>query len=229
MESVRIALVGDFSPDIVAHRAINESMRLAGGTVGLESHWLPTSTLGVSEELDSFQGIWCVPGSPYVNTAGALGAIEWARTRHVPFLGTCGGFQHALLEFVRNVLGRDQAAHAELDPTAGFPLIAPLACALVEKSERIQPTGRGRFPQLYGGERIEEFCCSFGLNPAYAALLEDSALEVVARGETGEVRAVELRGHPFFFGTLFQPERTALRGVLHPLVHAFLAAAASVG
>jgi CTP synthase (UTP-ammonia lyase) len=43
------------------------------------------------------------------------------------------------------------------------------------------------------------------------------------------VRAVELRGHPFFFGTLFQPERTALRGVLHPLVHAFLAAAASGG
>jgi CTP synthase (UTP-ammonia lyase) len=106
-----------------------------------------------SHPLDEFDGIWCVPNSPYAYTDGALWAIEWARTRRVPFLGTCGGFQHALLEFARHVLGRDSAAHAELDPDATFPLIAPLACPLVEKSERIVPTGRGRFTQWYGGPR----------------------------------------------------------------------------
>lgn len=221
MLPVRIALVGDFSPDVIAHRAINESLRLADlGT--LEPQWIHTATIRNCEPLDSFHGIWCVPNSPYANTEGALWAIEWARIRRVPFLGTCGGFQHALLEFVRHVLGRDQAAHAELDPGAGFPLIAPLACPLVEKSELIRSTGRGRFAQWYGGERTEAFCCSYGLNPACVTLIEGSALEVAARGESGEVRAVEMLDHPFFVGTLFQPERAALRGELHPLINAFL-------
>src|SRR6185295_6850166 len=114
VQTVRIALVGDFSADIIAHRAIDESMRLAGATRRLESHWVHTSTLrpGHESSLAAFHGIWCVPGSPYANTDGALWAIEWARTRRIPFLGTCGGFQHALLEFVRHALARGDAAHA---------------------------------------------------------------------------------------------------------------------
>ncbi len=40
----------------------------------------------------------------------------------------------------------------------------------------------------------------------------------------GEARVVELAGHPFFVGTLFQPERTALAGVAHPLIMAYLQA-----
>jgi CTP synthase len=46
---------------------------------------------------------------------------------------------------------------------------------------------------------------------------------VSARDDAGDVRAVELPGHPFFLGTLFQPERSALRGAEHPLVTAFVA------
>jgi CTP synthase (UTP-ammonia lyase) len=226
MQAIHIALVGDFSPEVTAHRAINESMRLA--VAPIEPHWIHTSTIQPRDEkvLKPFAGIWCVPNSPYANTEGALWAIEWARTRRIAFLGTCGGFQHALLEFARHVLGRDSAAHAELEPTAPSPFIARLACSLVEKSERIQPTGRGGFAQWYGAAREEGFCCSYGLNPACEAWLENSDLQIAGRGNTGEVRAVELRGHPFFVGTLFQPERAALRGELHPLVAAFIQAAA---
>ena len=224
MQSVQIALVGDFSPEVIAHRAINESMRLAARLGPIEPHWIHTSALSSAYRLDSFAAVWCVPNSPYASTEGALRAIEWARTRPAPFLGTCGGFQHALLEFARQVLGRE-AAHAELDPDAPFPLISRLACAMVEKSERIQSTGQGRFAQWYGDARREGFCCSFGLNPACEDMIENSGLEIAARGETGEVRAVELRDHPFFIGTLFQPERTALKGELHPLVAAFIQAA----
>src|SRR5436190_13747765 len=155
MQTIHIALVGDFSPDVIAHRATNESMRLMGGAERVEAHWLHTSTLRPSRMLETFHGIWCVPNSPYANTDGALWAIEWARTRRIPFLGTCGGFQHAVLEFVRHVVGHHDAAHAELEPGASFPVIAPLACALVEKSERIVPTGRGRFAQWYGKPRAE--------------------------------------------------------------------------
>ena len=79
-----------------------------------------TSTLlgDVTAHLEMFDGIWCVPGSPYANTDGALDAIRVARERRVPFLGTCGGFQHALLEYAGAVWGVPSPAHAELDPSA---------------------------------------------------------------------------------------------------------------
>lgn len=72
----------------------------------------------------------------------------------------------------------------------------------------------------------EEYHCRYGLNPAYAHLFADGPLVVCGRDRAGEVRAIELTTHPFFFATLFQPERAALRGENHPLVAAFVRAAA---
>jgi len=46
-------------------------------------------------------------------------------------------------------------------------------------------------------------------------------------GPAGEARTLELPAHPFFFATLFQPERSALAGRSHPLVTAFVAAASA--
>jgi CTP synthase (UTP-ammonia lyase) len=226
VQPVRIAVVGDYSGAVTAHRAIDATWPLVSAQLGMKvaAGWLHTSAITPRQSLDGFHGIWCAPASPYANTDGALWAIEWARTRNVPFLGTCGGFQHAVIEIVRHVLGRSDAAHAELEPAARDPLIAPLACALVEKGERITPTGGGRFAQWYGAPREEGFHCSFGLNASAEPLIENAGLEIVARGSSGEVRGVELRGHDFFIGTLFQPERAALRGELHPLVRAFVEA-----
>jgi len=65
-----------------------------------------------------FDGFWCVPASPYRDIDGALRAIRFAREQRRPFLGTCGGFQHAVLEYARNVLGWADAEHGELAPNA---------------------------------------------------------------------------------------------------------------
>jgi len=64
------------------------------------------------------------------------------------------------------------------------------------------------------------------LNPQFAAALTSGPLRITARDEAGEVRAVELDGHPFFAATLFQPERAALQGIAPPLVVAFVRACA---
>jgi CTP synthase (UTP-ammonia lyase) len=51
-------------------------------------------------------------------------------------------------------------------------------------------------------------------------LLErDAELAVSGVDEAGDVRVVELRSHPFFVATLFQPERWALAGRGHPVVN----------
>jgi CTP synthase (UTP-ammonia lyase) len=43
----------------------------------------------------------------------------------------------------------------------------------------------------------------------------------------GDVRAVELEGHPFFVATLYQPQRAILAGRSHPLIAAYVAAASA--
>ena len=218
---MRVALVGDFDPSVVAHQAIPKALELAGA----QSVWVHTSSiLNADEQFAGFDGIWCVPASPYANMRGALDAIRYARQREVPFLGTCGGFQHALLEYARNVRGMADAQHGETDPDAALRLISPLACSLVERSEEILLADGGRFRQAYGAPRITEgYHCRYGLNPEYAPRLFRGGLRATAHDRNGEVRGVELDGHPFFVAALFQPERRALRGEVPPLVAAFVA------
>jgi CTP synthase (UTP-ammonia lyase) len=233
MKTARIALVGDYDQAVPAHRAIPEALRLSSERlgVGVDPLWTQTATLGPgAAQLADIAGVWCVPASPYANTDGALAAIRFARESGRPFLGTCGGFQHALLEYARNVLGRAEADHAETAPDAAMPLIARLSCSLVEQRGKVHLAEGSRLRTIYGTDHAEEgYRCNYGLNPAYESIFHGGPLKVAARDEAGEVRAVELSGHPFFIATLFQPERAALRGVEHLLITAFVAAAASPG
>src|SRR5581483_2586911 len=139
-KSYRIALVGDYDPSVTAHQAIPLAIELAARHHGcsVNGEWVHTSKISDAEKmLPEYNGIWCVPASPYANTQGALEAIRAARERGIPFLGTCGGFQHAALEYARNVQGWTDADHAELNPNAPVALIAPLRCSLVEKEAEI--------------------------------------------------------------------------------------------
>jgi CTP synthase (UTP-ammonia lyase) len=229
--TLRVGLVGDFSPDVRAHTAIPTATELAarGLSRRVETCWLETPSLGDASEqaLSSFDALWCVPGSPYASMDGALHAIRFARERGVAFLGTCGGFQHALIEYARNVLGLVEADHAESNPAAALPLIAPLACSLVGERGAITLRPGSRIVAIYGrSETVEAYHCSFGLAPRYQSLLEHGAMRITGVDSNGEARVVELGDHPFFIGTLFQPELSASSGVAHPLIRAFLEAAA---
>jgi CTP synthase (UTP-ammonia lyase) len=230
---IRIALIGDHDPAVTAHRAIPEALRLVCGELGLDGRWDWIHTASIqpdpAEQLAPYAGLWCVPASPYASTAGALAAIRWAREQRRPFLGTCGGFQHALIEYATAVWRLPHAAHAELEPDAPDPLIAPLACALVEQRGWVRLAPHSRIARAYGAtDTVESYHCSYGLHPAHAGRLDDGPLRDTARDRAGEVRAVELDDHPFFVATLFQPERAALTGQPPPLVRAFVQAAAAI-
>src|SRR5215472_6209600 len=135
-----VALVGDYKPAVPAHQAIPVALDLAAlhHAISIRATWLATSQIQHAEvELSSFDGIWCVPASPYDNTAGALEAIRFAREQRLPFLGTCGGFQHAIMEYAKNVLGMARVEHAELNPNASHPLISALTCSLIDTEEEL--------------------------------------------------------------------------------------------
>ena len=228
MTAIRIAMVGDHDPSIVAHRAAPRALALAAASIGatVEPVWLPTERITDDTAIARFDGLWCVPGTPYRNTAGALCAIRFARLERRPFLGTCGGFQHAVIEHARAVLGWSDAAFAETAPDAQRPVIAPLACSLVEVTGTVRLVPGTRLHAAYGVDTIVEgYHCNFGVNPAYRDSIFAPPLRVAAVDEAGDVRGAERNDHPFFVGTLFQPERAALEGRVPPLVAAFLQAA----
>jgi len=227
---LRIALVGDYDSAVKAHVANPKALQLAGDVIGCaaEGIWAATGALAgdAPQRLSAFDGIWCVPGSPYRSIDGALAAIRFAREQRRPFLGTCGGFQHALIEYARNALGLVESDHAESNPAATVPLIAPLTCALREVQGAIKLRAGSRIREIYGREEVtEEYNCSFGFNPKYQAVFKESKMRVTGVDENGDVRVVELIEHPFFIATLFQPERSAFSGVVHPLIRAFVEAA----
>ncbi|HEY0752583.1 MAG TPA: hypothetical protein VGD98_01275 [Ktedonobacteraceae bacterium] len=228
---LRIALVGDYSPAIPAHVAIPRALELAASdcNCAFEVNWLLTDSAELRDPqpgvLDSFDGIWCVPGSPYASMDGALHAITFARQHQVPFLGTCGGSQHALIEHARHVLGLVEADHAESNPAAALPLIAPLLCPLVEVAETIKLLPGTRLAQLYGQEEIrEQYHCSFGPALHYQHLFNDGKMRIAGLDNEGQARAFELTTHPFYILTLFQPERSASTNIVHPLIRAFVQA-----
>jgi CTP synthase (UTP-ammonia lyase) len=223
-----LALVGDYSPEVLAHRAIPRALELACAAIGREVSWQWFHTGNIhlaSRDLADCAAVWVVPASPYANMAGALDAIRWARETRRPFLGTCGGFQHALIEFARNVAGLTAADHAESNEHADSLVVTPLSCPLVEKSGSLHFVPGSQLRRAYSCDQAtEDYHCRYGLNAEQRTHLEKAGLHFSGFDDAGEVRAFELPSHPFYIGTLFQPERSALRGEVHPLICALLRA-----
>jgi CTP synthase (UTP-ammonia lyase) len=221
----RIALVGDRSPNVRAHvripgllAALAERDRLV-----LDAYWIPTEE--ADGAVDGFDGVWLVPGSPYRSEAGAVAAARAARERDIPLLGTCGGFQHALLEYARNVCGLTTAGHTEYASAAGDPFIVPLACSLVGHEGVVRVAAGSLACRVLGADRtVERYHCSYGLGPEFVDVLRGHGMRFSGADENGEVRIAELPDHPFYLITLFQPE-LAGGGRAHPVIRAFAAAA----
>jgi len=237
-DAVRIGILGDFNADFRSHHATNDALQHAAHKLKLkvESEWIPTPSLmeaGVEKTLESFDGLWASPGSPYKSFDGMLKGIEFARVHDRPFLGTCGGFQYALIECARNVLGIQDATTAEEDPNAKNIVIYPVACAVPNRDPNA-PKLSGKVKQIrlrpgsylaafYGKELIEEeFFCNYEMNPEFEWMAMEAGFPVVARGSKEECRAIESPAHLFFIATLFQPQLTSREGHPHPLVMAFV-------
>ena len=223
----RIALVGDRSANVTAHTRIPVIIDALLGREGiaLDPYWVATPDASQCD-LSGFDAIWVVPGSPYASPEGAFAAARTARERGIPFLGTCGGFQHALIEYARDVCGLAGVENAEVTPDAAEQLIVPLECSLMGHEEAVMVVPGTLAAKISGpGRRTERYHCSYGLNPDYLEALTDAGLRFSGFDDGGQVRIMELPGHPFFMGTLFQPELQGDGTQPHPIIRAFATAA----
>jgi CTP synthase (UTP-ammonia lyase) len=240
MTTAKLALVGDRSPSVRAHGRIPlllDALRRREGLV-LDPYWIPSTE---AEDLEGFDGIWVVPGSPYDDPDKVVTAIGTAREQAIPFLGTCGGFQHAILHLARDLAGIDDASHEEYglgesprvrppgpysqpnEPEGrGSAVIVQLECSLVGHEGPITYTPDTLMARIAGVERsLERYHCSYGIAPSYVETLEAAGVIFSAHDDDGAPRALELDDHPFFLGTLFQPELAGDGTRAHPVIRAF--------
>ncbi len=225
--SGRLALVGDRSPHVRSHARIPGLLKELEERdhLDLDVYWVPSDD--VDDALEGFDGIWLLPGSPYRSEDGAVTAVRIAREHGIPFLGTCGGFQYAMLEFARNVCGATGVQHGESTPDADDLLIVPLQCSLDGHEGGVQVRPGTRAAELLGVERsMERYHCSYGLDSSKLDLLREHGMIFSGYDDAGEPRIAELPGHPFYLASLFQPELAGDGRRPHPFIQAFAHAVA---
>jgi len=126
------------------------------------------------------------------------------------------------------VLGIKDAEHEESAPGASTLFISKLACSLVGKTQEIKIAPDSIAHRAYGKQEVmEQFFCNYGLNPVFRNEVNKGKLNITGVDPEGEVRIVELSDHPFYVATLFLPQVASKRESPHPLVLAYLKAAAA--
>jgi len=216
-----IALVGDENVAYPSHRELNGVRPMLGDDV--TTTWVATDSPHVAE-LSRFDGIWLVPGSPYRNDANAMAAITFAREHDVPFLGTCGGMQYAVVEFFRNVVGMHDASHAEADGMSESNVVTPLACSLQGQERLVEPLPGTRFFELVGGAPfVGTHYCGYAPHPGRVDELVAAGMRIEATADDAGVEVLELPANRFFMLSLFQPQVGALTGrPVHALLREFV-------
>jgi CTP synthase (UTP-ammonia lyase) len=218
---VNIAIVGDENDAYPSHREINAVRSMLGEDV--DTHWVATDGDRV-RDLGGFDGIWLTPGSPYVDDAAAYEAVKWARARDVPFLGTCGGLQYAVIEYFRNVLGLASASHAESDGADDTNVVRALACSLNGEERVVRPIAGTRFSRLVNNEPfVGMHYCNYGPGAEEVRRLVEGGMVIEATADDAGAEVIELPNNRFFMLSLFQPQIGALaRKPVHPLLLEFV-------
>lgn len=224
--TIKIGIIGDYDGR-VSHTATDEAARHCAAQLGLElqTQWLPTDSLleELDQNLNGFDGFWCAPGSPYKSAQGAMNGIQFARENNYPFIGTCGGFQHAVLEFARDILKLSEVGSAEFDPYAPNLFITGLNCSLIGETKKIIICRNSKVYKIYGKDETEEkYNCNFGLNSQFQNQMTEHGFIVAGTDENQEARILELPQNHFFVATLFQPQLSSTPANPHKLILAYL-------
>jgi CTP synthase (UTP-ammonia lyase) len=223
----RIAILGDFNPAYATHHALNDSVRQVKKLFKEEVQfdWISTDVFNAATAFNHlYSGLWIAPGSPYKDMRNVLDSIQYARKNNVPALGNCGGFQHMIIEFARNVCGIILADHEETNPGSPDLLISKLSCSLVQQQEELIIADKDSLLyKIVQRDRLTgKYFCSYGLNNSYVDVLESNGLTITARSVDGAVRAFEIKDHIFFVGTLFQPALSSAEEKPDPIISAFV-------
>jgi CTP synthase len=237
---VRIAIVGKYVELTDSYISIREALVHAGASenIGVDIDWIAAERIaeeGPDEPLSTANGLLIPGGFGHRGIEGKVEAVEYVRTRGIPYFGICLGLQCAVIEIARDVLELDGANSSEFDPESPHPVIT-----LLEEQESVALKGGtmrlGKYETVlepgsqaercYESSRIEErHRHRYEFNPAYAEAFESVGVRVAGRTADGSLAEVlELPDHPWFVCVQYHPEFTSRFLRAHPLFVGFVRA-----
>ena len=123
---VTIGLIGKYVDMQDAYISHKEAFSHVTGNTGIKVNikWIDSDDLVRSkEQLEDIDGILIPGGFGYRGVEGKIIAAKYARENHVPYLGICLGFQAAVIELSRDLIGLDNANSTEFEPDTVNPVI----------------------------------------------------------------------------------------------------------
>jgi CTP synthase len=239
--SVDVAIVGKYTELRDAYLSHTEAFHHVQGHLGTEIRlqWYDSEDIPrnptLLARLEHSDAILVPGGFGARGVEGKIRSIEIARTRGIPYLGICYGFQMQAVEFARHVLGLPRANTTEVD--AGVP--DPIVCLLEEQkslndlggtmrlgAQRVMLTPGSRIAELYDRTEIwERHRHRYEINPDYFGRLREHGLEITGMSVDGRAEVFESRSHPFFFGVQYHPEFLSRPESPHPLFFGLIRAA----
>lgn len=203
--------------------------------------------------LESFDGIVVPGGFGRRGTEGMIKAVEFARTRKIPYLGLCYGMQMAAVEFARHVLKLSSANSTEIDEKTEDPIIHIMPDQekkLLQKDYGGTMRLGGWLAQIKNGTLAEKCYLTkanedyyyinrennvliveerhrhrYEFNNKYLGEFEKNGFTASGTSTDGQlVEVMELKDHPFFLGTQFHPEFQSQPLKPHPLFLGFIKA-----
>ncbi len=238
---VEVAIVGKYTELRDAYLSHSEAFHHVQGHLGVEVRlqWYDSEDIPKSPALLARLG-----GSDAILVPGGFGArgvegkvraIETARTKGIPFLGVCYGFQMAAIEFARHELGLASATTSEIEPTAAEPVVcllegqrtvADLGGTMRLGAQRVVLTKGSKVAEVYQKTEIwERHRHRYEINPNYLDRFAARGLAATGTAVDGRVEVLEVRDHPFFVGVQYHPEFLSRPEAPHPLYLALVRAA----
>jgi len=249
---VHIGVLGKYAGLRDAYASIDKACEHCGAHLGtrIRLDWLETTNVtdsNVAKLMDGLDGVIVPGGFGARGVEGKIAAVKYCRERGLPYLGICLGFQVAVIEFARNVLGLKDAHSTEFEPGTANPVISELP-----EQKRIEGLGGtmrlgaqdvqilpGTLAyHLFGNKTSvrERFRHRYEVEPAYIERLEAAGLVFSGRHPARPIMQVlELRRpgdanagantHPFFIGGQFHPELTSRPLRPQPMFMGLVAAA----
>ncbi|MFK7758637.1 MAG: CTP synthase [Phycisphaerales bacterium] len=256
-QTVRVGILGKYAELRDAYASVEKSLEHceAHFRCEIDQVWMDTTDItdaNAADRLRDLDGVIVPGGFGSRGVEGKIACVKHCRENGVPYLGICLGFQVAVIEFARNVLGINEAYSTEFDPMCSAALISELpeqkkieglggTMRLGAQDVQITP---GTLASFLADQKLsihERFRHRYEVEPAYIERLEAAGLVFSGRHpEQPIMQILELPSgavhdetvapstpitHPYFIGAQFHPELTSSPLTPQPMFMGLVAAA----
>ena len=241
-----IGIPGKYAALRDAYASIEKAIEHCAVELGaqIDARWLDTSDVASPEKtaqlLEGCDAVIVPGGFGTRGIEGKIHCVEYARTHRIPFLGICLGFQMAVIEHARNVLGLKTANSTEFDTKSAYPVISELpdqkriegimggTMRLGSQDVAITPSTLASF--LFGGAKVvrERFRHRYEVDPVFIDRLEVGGMIFSGRHPNHPIMQVlelPISVHPYFIGAQFHPELVSRPLSPQPMFMGLVAAA----